>query len=225
MSQNPVTRAGGKFGLSAKETRDPIGIAVLALNKMAQSPLLDKLKMRKHVETAVFQSTRSGFKVAASASRTFAKKGKKGAPGVKTPAAASKGLFDLTPTEDEQMLAGAKPPHARPDQLARREVEWAPGFLLHGALDGPVARRRLELREVDDGKGEREGGMNALPRHTVHSREGRPERLVSRHEGVEGLRQGADVEEPAASPSVSDLPPASELVSEIEQFLRQQRPE
>ena len=32
-------------------------------------------------------------------------------------------------------------------------------------------------------------------------------------------------EEPGAAPSQSDLPPASELVAEIEQFLRQQRPE
>lgn len=103
MSQNPVTRAGGKFGLSNKETRDPIGIAVLALNKMAQSPLLDKLKMRRSTEAVVFNATRGGFKVAASASRTFSKKGKKGAAGVKTPSAQPKGLFDLKPTEDEQM--------------------------------------------------------------------------------------------------------------------------
>jgi proteasome assembly chaperone (PAC2) family protein len=32
-------------------------------------------------------------------------------------------------------------------------------------------------------------------------------------------------EEPGATPAQSDLPPASELVAEIEQFLRQQRPE
>ena len=50
MSQNPVTRAGGKFGLSSKEKRDPMGIAILALNKLGQSPLLDKLKMRKQAE-------------------------------------------------------------------------------------------------------------------------------------------------------------------------------
>jgi hypothetical protein len=139
MSQNPVTRAGGKFGLSAKETRDPIGIAVLALNKMAQSPLLDKLKMRKHVETAVFQSTKSGFKVAASASRTFAKKGTKGAPGVKTPAAAGKGLFDLTPTEDEQMLVDVVSEFAaeavRPVAAEANEAAQTPADVLAATLE------------------------------------------------------------------------------------------
>jgi proteasome assembly chaperone (PAC2) family protein len=35
----------------------------------------------------------------------------------------------------------------------------------------------------------------------------------------------AEVDQPSASPAQSDLPPASELVAEIEQFLRQQRPE
>jgi hypothetical protein len=104
MSQNPVTRAGGKHGLARKEKRDPIGIAVLALNKLAQSPFLDKLNMRKPAEEVIYQATRSGFKVASSAGRAFAKKGTKGAPGVSTPKATGSGLFDLTPTEDEQML-------------------------------------------------------------------------------------------------------------------------
>ena len=36
--------------------------------------------------------------------------------------------------------------------------------------------------------------------------------------------EASDVEEPPASPGRSDLPPASELLSEFEQFLRQQRP-
>jgi proteasome assembly chaperone (PAC2) family protein len=35
----------------------------------------------------------------------------------------------------------------------------------------------------------------------------------------------AEVDQPSAPPAQSDLPPASELVAEIEQFLRQQRPE
>src|SRR2546426_10683318 len=38
--------------------------------------------------------------------------------------------------------------------------------------------------------------------------------------------ESSDAEEPAAEPRQgSDLPPAAELVAEIEQFLRQQRPE
>jgi hypothetical protein len=37
--------------------------------------------------------------------------------------------------------------------------------------------------------------------------------------------EAKDTEEEGAQPGQSDLPPASELVAEIEQFLRQQRPE
>lgn len=139
MSQNPVTRAGGKFGLSSKEKRDPMGIAILALNKLGQSPLLDKLKMRKQAEEIVFQSTRGGFKVAAAASRTFAKKGKKGAPGTQTPKAQAKGLFDLTPTEDEQMLVDVVSEFAaeavRPVAAEANEAAATPQDVLAATLE------------------------------------------------------------------------------------------
>jgi alkylation response protein AidB-like acyl-CoA dehydrogenase len=139
MSQNPVTRAGGKFGLSSKEKRDPMGIAILALNKLGQSPLLDKLKMRKQAEEIVFQSTRGGFKVAAAASRTFAKKGKKGAPGTATPKAQAKGLFDLTPTEDEQMLVDVVSEFAaeavRPVAAEANEAAATPQDVLAATLE------------------------------------------------------------------------------------------
>ena len=38
-----LLRAGGRHGLSDSETRDPIGLAVLALNKLAASDLMDRL--------------------------------------------------------------------------------------------------------------------------------------------------------------------------------------
>src|SRR3546814_9635526 len=95
---------GGKHGVGNGETRDPIGYAVLALNKLASSELIDRLGLRKQTEQTVFTVTRGGFKVAGQAGRAFAKKGKKGAAGVRVPAANPSGVFDLTPTEDEQML-------------------------------------------------------------------------------------------------------------------------
>jgi proteasome assembly chaperone (PAC2) family protein len=53
--------------------------------------------------------------------------------------------------------------------------------------------------------------------------------IVAQNEKIAGYirkLESRDVEEePAASGATSDLPPASELVEEIEQFLRQQRPE
>ncbi len=97
-------RPGGRNGLASTEARDPIGLAVAGLNMLAQSPLLDRLGLRKQAEQTVFSVTRSGFKAAGVAGRTFARAGKAGQRGVRVPAAQPSGVFDLTPGEDEQML-------------------------------------------------------------------------------------------------------------------------
>jgi alkylation response protein AidB-like acyl-CoA dehydrogenase len=104
MSLMQSLRPGGKHGLSTKESRDPIGYAVAALSRLAQSDVLDRVGLRKQTEQAVFTTTRSGFRTITAASRTFAKAGRRGKPGVRPDAAPRTGVFDLTPTEDEQML-------------------------------------------------------------------------------------------------------------------------
>ena len=104
MSLTKSLRPGGKHGLSSKETRDPIGVAVAALNVLARSELIDRLGLRRTAEQTVFTATRHGFRVAGAANRTFARSGRRGTPGVRVPAADPTGIFDLTPTEDEQML-------------------------------------------------------------------------------------------------------------------------
>ncbi|NYG55830.1 acyl-CoA dehydrogenase family protein [Nocardioides perillae] len=104
MSLTKSLRPGGKHGLSSSESRDPIGYAVAALNVLAQSELIDRLGLRRTAEQTVFTATRNGFKVAGAASRTFARKGATGQPGVRVRPADPAGTFDLTPTEDEQML-------------------------------------------------------------------------------------------------------------------------
>ena len=43
-------RPGGRHGLSSTESRDPIGIAVAALNRLAQSDLLDRVGLRMQAE-------------------------------------------------------------------------------------------------------------------------------------------------------------------------------
>ncbi len=95
---------GGKHGLATRESRDPIGYAVAALSRVAQSDLLDRVRLRKHAEQAVFSVTRSGFRTATAASRAFTRVGSSHKTGIRPPAAPSHGVFDLTPTEDEQML-------------------------------------------------------------------------------------------------------------------------
>jgi alkylation response protein AidB-like acyl-CoA dehydrogenase len=96
-------RPGGRHGLSSRETRDAVGLAVAAVNRLAQSELLDRVGLRKQAEQAVYTTTRSGFRVATAAGRTFARAGRSTA-GARPASAESRGVFDLTPTEDEEML-------------------------------------------------------------------------------------------------------------------------
>ncbi|MDN7122169.1 acyl-CoA dehydrogenase family protein [Nocardioides sp. ChNu-153] len=139
MSLPNSLRPGGRNGLARKESRDPIGYAVAALNVVAQSDLIDRLGLRKRAEQAVFTSTRGGFSALGAASRTFARRGKKGEPGVRVPAATPKGLFDLTPTEDEQMLVDVVGEFAtevvRPAAAEADEACRAPEALLKGSLE------------------------------------------------------------------------------------------
>ncbi len=96
-------RPGGRHGLSSRETRDPIGLAVAAVNRLAQSDLIDRVGLRKQAEQVVYSTTRNGFRAATAAGRTYARAGRRTA-GARPASAESRGVFDLTPTEDEQML-------------------------------------------------------------------------------------------------------------------------
>jgi alkylation response protein AidB-like acyl-CoA dehydrogenase len=100
----PSGRPGGRHGLARGEARDPIGYAVAALNRLARGDLLDRLGLRKQAEQAVFSVTRGGFRTATTAGRVFARAGKAGQSGHRAAHPSSRGVFDLTPTEDEQML-------------------------------------------------------------------------------------------------------------------------
>jgi alkylation response protein AidB-like acyl-CoA dehydrogenase len=133
-------RPGGKHGLSKSESRDPIGLAVAALNRVAQSDLIDRIGLRKQAEQAVYTATRSGFKTATNAGRAFAKAGKRGGSGTRpTPVAPPQGTFDLTPTEDEQMLVDVVTEFAaevlRPAAAGADEACAAPKDLLEASLE------------------------------------------------------------------------------------------
>lgn len=139
MSLISSLKPGGKHGVSSKESRDPIGFALAALNRIAQSDLIDRIGLRKTSEQVVFNATRSGFKAATVAGRTFAKAGKLGQQGVRVPAAAPKGVFDLTPTEDEQMLVDVVREFAdevvRPAAAEANEACVAPESLLKASVE------------------------------------------------------------------------------------------
>ncbi|HET6152907.1 MAG TPA: acyl-CoA dehydrogenase family protein [Marmoricola sp.] len=130
--------AGGKHGLSDNEKRDPIGFAVVALNKFAQTDIIDRLGLRKTSEQAVFRVTSAGFKTASAAGRAFSRAGGKGS-GKRVPAAQPTGLFDLTPSEDEQMLVDVVTDFAdevvRPAAADANEICAAPEELLKASLE------------------------------------------------------------------------------------------
>jgi alkylation response protein AidB-like acyl-CoA dehydrogenase len=133
-----LLRAGGRHGLSDSETRDPIGLAVLALNKLASSDLIDRLGIRKASEQTVYRVTSAGFRTVGNVGRTFARAGK-ATRGNRVPAAKNTGLFDLTPGEDEQMLADVVGEFAeemvRPAAADANEACAAPDDLLKASLE------------------------------------------------------------------------------------------
>ena len=104
MLQLKNLRPGGRHGIASGESRDPIGYAVAAMNKLAQSDLLDRVGLRRQAEQTVFTVTRGGFRTATTAGRVFARAGTRGTTGRRAATAPSRGVFDLTPTEDEQTL-------------------------------------------------------------------------------------------------------------------------
>ena len=83
--------------------RDALGMGVAVINKLAGVRALDRFGLRKPTERVVFEATRTGFRTLGAISRglpvgTVARKP------ARLPAAASRGRFDLTPTEDQQTM-------------------------------------------------------------------------------------------------------------------------
>ncbi len=80
-----------------------MGLGLRWLNRLAGSDLLDRIKIRKQVERALFSGTKTGFRSATAAGRTF-----KAARKLTRPARQSPGkprpLFDITPDDEQQML-------------------------------------------------------------------------------------------------------------------------
>ncbi|MCH8496936.1 MAG: acyl-CoA dehydrogenase family protein [Marinobacter sp.] len=84
-------------------TRDPIGLALSAMNRLAGAPWLDRFGLRNTVERAAYHGTRSGFKTLSVANREF-KRVKDLLPRQKLPNRAPKDLFDLNLDEDQQLI-------------------------------------------------------------------------------------------------------------------------
>jgi alkylation response protein AidB-like acyl-CoA dehydrogenase len=83
-----------------------MGFGLRALNRLAGSTLLDRMKIRKQVEKVVYRTTKNGFRTATAAGRTFKAAQKLGKP-ARQARSRSTGLFDVTPDDEQQMFQEA----------------------------------------------------------------------------------------------------------------------
>jgi alkylation response protein AidB-like acyl-CoA dehydrogenase len=83
-----------------------MGLGLRAINRVAGAPLLDRLRLRRPAEQALYHGARIGFRSAAAAARGFKATQKLVQP-ARPARAGGDGLFDLTPSDEQQMLQDA----------------------------------------------------------------------------------------------------------------------
>jgi alkylation response protein AidB-like acyl-CoA dehydrogenase len=81
-----------------------MALGLRALTRIAGSDLLDRVGLRDHAVNALNGATKNGFRAAGTAGRTFARVAGAGRPS-RQPSAGHKDLFDLTPTDEQQMMS------------------------------------------------------------------------------------------------------------------------
>lgn len=113
------------------------GFGLNMLNRFAQSPWPDRLGMRKSFEKLLYAGTRTGFQLAGAMGRQFSKGGGKLDKKQRLPAAA-KGVFDLSLSDEQQMMR---------DTLQRfaREVLRPAAAAADNAAEYPEAVRAAAL--------------------------------------------------------------------------------
>lgn len=82
---------------------DPMAYGLRVLNKLAASETLDRFGLRRFAERAVHGGTKAGFQAIGAAQRTFTRVSSS-TQGSRPVATRPSGVFDLTPTEDQQMM-------------------------------------------------------------------------------------------------------------------------
>ncbi|QRP50609.1 acyl-CoA dehydrogenase family protein [Amycolatopsis sp. FDAARGOS 1241] len=80
-----------------------MGFGLAALTRLAGSSVIDKAGLRGPVQNLVKAGTRSGFRAAGAATRSFKSAQRLGKPARLAPAGDT-GLFDVTPSEDQQLI-------------------------------------------------------------------------------------------------------------------------
>jgi alkylation response protein AidB-like acyl-CoA dehydrogenase len=84
-------------------TERSMGLGLRTLGRIAGSDMIDRLGARKPAERILYRATRDGFRAASASGRTFKAAKRMGQPARLKPAGGS-GLFDITPTDEQQMI-------------------------------------------------------------------------------------------------------------------------
>ena len=98
--------AGRGEGAAMSVTRArSMGLGLRAIGRARRLELLDRLGVRRPAERLLYRATHDGFRAAGAAGRTLQGRHKLHGPGA-AGARAAPALFDLTPDDEQQMLAG-----------------------------------------------------------------------------------------------------------------------
>ncbi|MGA8988198.1 acyl-CoA dehydrogenase family protein [Aeromicrobium sp.] len=143
--------------------RDPMGIGLAVLNRIASSSAIDKLNLRKTTERAVYEGAKGGFRVAGATSRAF-----KRVQGANKPTRLARtsdsGVFDLEPTEDQQMIVGVIREFAaevlRPGAAAAEDANDTPKEVL--AQTGEFGLTLLNIPEPLGGLSEERSAVTGV---------------------------------------------------------------
>ena len=141
-----------------------MGRGLRVLNRVSASPLIDRFGMRKQAEQLLFLASKNAFRAAGAAGRQFAAVQKLAKP-ERLAKASPRGLFDLTPSDEQQMLKDAVLAFAneqlRPAAVSADHDCATPAALLTQAAELGIAA--MGIPEALGGAGsERSAVTNAL---------------------------------------------------------------
>ncbi len=84
-----------------------MSLGLRALNRFAGLEVIDRMGLRQLSERTVQRATKNGFRAAGAIGRTFAKQQGTGSPARQAAGGSSPSLFDLTPSDEQQMMQEA----------------------------------------------------------------------------------------------------------------------
>ncbi|MFC8531798.1 acyl-CoA dehydrogenase family protein [Nocardia sp. NPDC057227] len=146
--------------------RDWMGAAMRVMTTITGSELAEKYNLRKPLERATYEGTRTGFRTLGAATRAFGKVAGNGAPKrLPDNESKAKGYFDLTPSDDQKMIVDTVKEFAaeilRPAAHAADHAAAAPKDLLERAAELGITLINVP-EELDGAASERGAVTNAL---------------------------------------------------------------